>query len=502
VPKLRIAAPAVPFLGAPGHARCDGQTIRLINREAPFGSRIDWNDRDGGPLWTYHLHQFDWARCSDLSPADRLGVFEDWIAHHRDGIGWDAGPISLRTFAWLKLLATPGALPDDGAARDRILSSLRAQLLTLEERLETHVQANHYLWNLLALVFAGVLLEAPEAPRWLAYQGRLRGELEEQIGADGAHYERSPMYHALLLENLLDLWNALQATSGRQDELFTRLAETAARMLGALEVWTHPDGGIALFADSAFEVAALPAQLADYGRELGVIAQAPEKAGVLAQAGYARLEAGPFVLIASAGVPRPAYQPGHAHADALGFELSVSGQRVVTDTGVFEYVAGERRATARATRSHATVEVDGADQSEMWAAHRVGGRCDAAFTGFEPGRAADGVCASWSSPEVLHRRHFEVTSEAVRLRDEFELPAPRARAFLPLAPGLEPVLEEGRARIPLEGGATLVLELPSTAAWSVARAPYFPEFGLSVERAVLVGEATDLEELDWVMRLS
>ena len=37
-------------------------------------------------------------------------------------------------------------------------------------------------------------------------------------------------------------------------------------------------------------------------------------------------------------------------------------------------VPGARRDASRATRSHATVEVDGRDQAELWAPHRVGGR--------------------------------------------------------------------------------------------------------------------------------
>jgi uncharacterized heparinase superfamily protein len=34
----------------------------------------------------------------------------------------------------------------------------------------------------------------------------------------------------------------------------------------------------------------------------------------------------------------PSYQPGHAHCDALSFELCIGRERVVTDTGVTEYV--------------------------------------------------------------------------------------------------------------------------------------------------------------------
>jgi hypothetical protein len=306
------------------------------------------------------------------------------------------------------------------------------------------------------------------------------------------------MYHALLLENVLDLVNAEQSAPGRMPAaLAAKLPEVAARMLGALAVVTHPDGEIALFGDSAFGSAHAPARLAAYGAALGVAPAPPAAAGILEAAGIARLEAGPLVCIASASRPWPPHQPGHAHCDALSFELSVAGQRVITDTGVCEYVPGAKRELARATRSHATVEIDGAEQAECWAAHRIGGRPDVALARFEAGRFAEAVCAGWATPEVLHRRRFAVEDDALAIHDSFDLPAPRARAFLPLAPGLTPVLTGTRATIPLPAGGALLIELPEALAWRIERAPYYPEFGREQTRAVLVGEATNLARANW-----
>ncbi len=239
-----------------------------------------------------------------------------------------------------------------------------------------------------------------------------------------------------------------------------------------------------------------------YAHALGVAPRAPTPVGALPAGGFVRLAAGPFVLIASAAPPSPSYQPGHAHCDALSFELSVAGERVVTDTGVFEYRPGPLRDLARATRSHATVEIDGREQAEIWAAHRVGGRPDVGMPRVDPPKRAEAVCAGWATPEVLHRRIFEVEADAVTLRDRFDLPAPRARLVLPLAPGLEPALEGSAARLALRGGRTLVLELPAAARFRVAAAPYFPEFGKRVERLALVGEAESLAEATWRIRLA
>ena len=50
--------------------------------------------------------------------------------------------------------------------------------------------------------------DGPEGARWLTKGlGILARQIPEQILADGGHFERSTMYHALALEDILDLIN-------------------------------------------------------------------------------------------------------------------------------------------------------------------------------------------------------------------------------------------------------------------------------------------------------
>lgn len=79
-------------------------------------------------------------------------------------------------------------------------------------------------------------------------------------------------------------------------------------------------------------------------------------------------------LIADFGRVCPDYLPAHAHADLFSFELTIGGQPVIVDSGVFEYTAGQWRDWFRSTAAHNTVEIDGRDQSEMWGSFRVGRR--------------------------------------------------------------------------------------------------------------------------------
>jgi len=197
----------------------------------------------------------------------------------------------------------------------------------------------------------------------------------------------------------------------------------------------------------------------------------------------------------------PAYQPGHAHADALSFELSVAGERVVTDTGVAEYLPGPLRDRSRATRAHATLEVDGRDQAELWASHRVGGRPSVRLGAVEPGRSLEASCAGWATGDTRHRRVW-MLGDALEVRDSLEGRARPVRLGLPLAPGLEPRLGDGAARLRLASGRWLRIDLPAGVKFRVERAPYFPEFGRVVERAMLVGEAASFASGRWSFSLA
>ncbi len=495
--ELRVPRGHTHSLGAPHHARWDGgRRIELIGRSVAFRDQIDWDFADEGPLWAYHLHQFDYARSASSTPEARGALLLDWIERHPRGTGWNPHPISLRIVSWGRLLTQPGGLPT--SVREAVVSSLADQIETLSRHPEIRLQANHLFSNWLGVLYGGLLLRHPRADVWRRRGRALERELERQIGRDGLHEERSPMYHALLLENVLDLLNLARAVAGSDDppggvaELVDRLCEVAGRMLGALAVLTHPDGEIALFADSSFGVAHPPAVLSDYARRLGVSVVSPDRAGVLPDGGYARVEAGPFTAIASLSGPAPAHQPGHAHCDFLAFELSCGGERVVTDSGVPEYIPGALREACRSVRAHATLEIEGHEPAEIWGGHRVGGRPVVSAEPGEPLVSASGRCAGWSTRDTEHRREWRRQGGLLEITDHLTGRARAVRARLPLAPGIEVRLESGTdatLHLCLPSGRRVRVGLPSGLRYRTERAPYFPEFGCRLERPCVVGEA-------------
>jgi uncharacterized heparinase superfamily protein len=356
----------------PGH-------FLFLNEEKVLRKSEDWNHPEWDKLWLYNLHYFDDLSASDAEQPKTWQ--EEWIRRWilenppGEGNGWEPYPTSLRIVNWIKWDLKGNELDAE------MLHSLGLQARHLRRRLEYHLLGNHLFANLKALIFAGCFFEGAEAAEWLAKGfDVIHDELGEQVLPDGGHFERSPMYHAIILEDLFDLINLAAAYPAAVAPGFSTVVEamqeTARRMLQWLAHMSHPDGGIVLFNDAAFEIAPCARELADYGVRLGL----PPAAALdhplvhLKETGYVRVDQAPFMAFLDVAPVGPDHLPGHAHADTLSFELSVYGQRVIVDSGTSCYGTGAERQRQRSTAAHNTVEIDGKDSSEVWGGFRVARR--------------------------------------------------------------------------------------------------------------------------------
>ena len=158
------------------------------------------------------------------------------------------------------------------------LHSLAVQTRWLAQRLERHLLGNHLFANAKALVFAGLFFEGDEADAWLAAGlAIIAAQLPEQVLPDGGHFERSTMYHAICVEDLLDLINAGKAWAGMVPAaVLDDWQDAVRRMLQWLQGMSHPDGQIGFFNDAALGIAAEPAALRAYAGRVGM-ALSPEK---------------------------------------------------------------------------------------------------------------------------------------------------------------------------------------------------------------------------------
>lgn len=456
-------------------ARTGAFQFRFLNDERALSS---WNDPGIPKLWLYNLHYFDFPEP---------GLISRWIAENPVGAGngWEPYPLSLRIVNWIKFALAGGELPS-GA-----LESLAAQTEFLSRRVEYHLLGNHLIANAKALLFAGAFFPGDRAARWLNRGiSILNREIPEQILFDGGHFERSPMYHSLILEDMLDLVNLARAYG------LDRVAhpEICGKMLGWLSTMTHPDGRIALFNDAAFGVAPSPDELTGYAHRLGIISD-PTNA-FLRQTGYIRMQMGDTVVFFDAAPIGPDYQPGHAHADTLSIELSYRGHRILVNSGTSTYQLGPERLRQRGTAAHNTVSVDGSDQSEVWSGFRVARRARPSDISFQehPGvvraEAAHDGYRRLSAP-LIHRRGLQLTAEQLEITDSLEGAGCHSiESAFHLHPGVDARVQERNCFSLWRGTSSIgSFQLDPAFTCSLASSTYHPEFGLSVPNIRITARA-------------
>jgi uncharacterized heparinase superfamily protein len=366
----------------------DGR-FSFLNLSLALPDPIDWDAPGASRLWRFHLHYFEYA--VDLAVAARRrcpGAYErlhslvtQWADAHpiRWGDAWHPFVVSSRLLSWLAardLLRPWLERNPTFAARWQALIVEHALFLT--EHFEADVGGNHLLKNAVALLVAGCAFDgAPAEQMRRRAAAVLEREIARQVLLDGGHYERSPMYHLLVLADLLA---ALSAAGRRNLPVVYRLADAVRRMQAFAASLVHPDGDIPLFNDAALGQAPRPAAL--IGSSTQAAGDALPVSGyfllkVEADGGSGGPAEGPGgVLMADCGAVCPSDLPAHAHADALSFEVSAGGRRVLVNGGTHAYEAGPLRDALRGTAAHNTVSVDRLDQSEVYGSFRVGRRAN------------------------------------------------------------------------------------------------------------------------------
>lgn len=476
----------------------------MLGIDRDFGSAPGWRESPSR-LWGYHLHYLDPLRES-ASFAERLRLLDAWTASQPFGSapGWEPYPLSLRLVNALEFLVAAG-----GSSLAQRCDALAMQSWWLEGNLETDLGANHLWKNALALCWSGRCLSGRAADRWRRLGDALAtAELAHQLLDDGFHYERSPGYHAVLVDDLIRLERLLRA-AGEIDGPFGQTILTARRRaLAALVSVLHPDGEIPLFNDTAFGQAPPTAWILERAAEIDPGAVLDGPASGAPAAGLHRLVGDRSTMIFDAGEIGPPEQPGHAHADTLSYELSFEGQRVIVDAGVFDYEASPTRAYARSTRAHNTVEVDGLDQSEMWGAFRVGRRAhpfDVRRAG--PGRtdaitaAHDGYVHLPGRP--VHRRSVEhLGGDAWRVEDRIEGAGTHvAVSRVRFHPAFEVAAHDGGVLSASNGRVLVRIVADPPGRLEVESGRYFPRFGVEERCAVVRLEAAGPAPLRIAYRL-
>ena len=386
-------------------------------------SLVGWDNPSQSKLWRYNLHYFDCLNQLELENEEvqlQNNLISKWIRENSygKGTGWEPYPTSVRIINWIKWHFKTNSLSAEAKL------SLWNQFNWLAGRPEYHLLGNHLFINAKALLFACVIFGLDEHPAIYRKALKiLKEELSEQFLEDGAHFELSPMYHALAMEDLLDLYQ-LKSTlppnfPGQEIE------EKFLNGMNWLHYMSYSSGELAHFNDCANDIAPTLSELNELGQKVGLnwALNSDIKFNYFRDSGFVVFKNETVHLIADIGDIGSDYLPGHAHADSLSFELVIKGQRIIVNSGTGEYGISQERLRQRSTSAHSTIELDGKSSSEVWSGFRVAQRARVTpleiidvEKKLEFAAVHDGYTRIASKP--IHKRQWIVNDGCLEIIDE------------------------------------------------------------------------------------
>jgi len=489
----------------------DGR-FTFLHLSKQFAGRVEWVNQEFTYLWDFNLHYFEYLQ--DLAklleqeerkaPAEATirELLRSWIENNPcpSQPAWHPYPISLRVINWIKFLINH---PHFQSAE--IHQSLYGQIFFLDKNLEMHLLVNHLLENARALIFGGLYFSGPEAERWLARGLRvLREQLREQLLPQGGHFERSPMYHALLVGGLSDTLLFLE----RREIEVDWLREALRQMVDWLCRITCPDGSFPLFNDAALGICAGPQAVIDNARRIIGYQPADQPRPLHECDGFYVFSADDFYCAIDGAPIGPLYNPGHAHADNFTYELFFSRRRLIVDSGTYSYDIDEFRRHLRSTRAHNTVVINGLDSSEIWGSFRVARRSDpgvskairrpdcSAFYGQYLNKVRPGEKIVHERLAVLHDAGWFLVWDQIGGKGRLD-----AVSNLHLGPEWSLAKEEGLTLVNRDAGLSLFCYPDPASRIESTAALYAPEFGkkIAIQKLEFHVEGAQSVEIGYVL---
>ena len=218
---------------------------------------INWSLGKYGNLWAYNLNYFDCLCQHEMSAETGLKLLKIYYKKLKfNPVGLNAYHASLSVINISKFISVWDI------NESWLFNELLADLNLIKKRLEYNILGNHLLENAFALYIGGVITN--QSSYYELGRRLLNEQLNEQILDDGMHYERSPMYHLIILERLLDTLNFSNAV----DDKFQKVLEKYALMMLSYALNWKDLERIPMMQDSAYHISISLKDLLTYGKLL------------------------------------------------------------------------------------------------------------------------------------------------------------------------------------------------------------------------------------------
>lgn len=357
------------------------------------------------------MGQAYWFTGDEKYAREFVTQVTDWIEKNPPqwGVNWKCSmEVAIRAVNWLWGYYF---FKDSPLLDDRFLISFYKSLLYHGRHIMQNLErsealtTNHYLSNLVGLIYLGILLPGLiEAQTWKDFGLlELESEIFKQITPDGVCFEASTSYHRLDTELFLSATILAQLNGHRfSPEYLTRLEE----MLEFILKITKPDGTVPLFGDQdngrlhrlkvwedankewtdfryLLAIGAILFHQDDFACAAGeqreesiwlytqqafdfwekfaqqAMPSEPAKSAIFPHAGIGILRGPDHYLAILAGPNGQNGVGGHAHNHALSYEFYANGQTWILDPGTYTYTKDyHARNTFRSTTWHNTISID------------------------------------------------------------------------------------------------------------------------------------------------
>ena len=349
--------------------------ITFLNKEIFFGNKLEWHKKElnyGTRLWKLNLHYHEFlidiaVRYQDTKDTKYLYYLKDTIDHWIDqnpigtkGYGndnWNSYCISLRVVSWIRIYSILGQDFED-KFEDKFIQSLWIQSEFLYDNLEIDILGNHLIKNYKALYWSGDFFENKKYKK--SADKIFNKYIKGQFTNSGMHEELSPMYAGIILEDLIEVYLITKSKE---------LGQMIRRQYTCLQYLVGSDNKYTFFNDSVYNNGIDFSQVQSLYNSF-FLAKMPSRY-IINFDGYYGISTHFDKFIFDAGSIVEGNQAGHGHCDALSFEYFLNGNKIFTNSGVFEYNSGQKRDYSRSTRAHNTLAFDKINQSEVWSSFRV-----------------------------------------------------------------------------------------------------------------------------------
>ncbi|HEY9634137.1 MAG TPA: alginate lyase family protein [Coleofasciculaceae cyanobacterium] len=521
-------------------------TLTFLNQSRELNFPITWNSPDYPRLWQFNLHYFDGVRevlskayqqdeIDKLSLSQLKHFISDWIAANPlcSFDGWHPYTTSLRIVNWTFVTRAFPIL-----AEPEVIDSLWTQVQYLHRNKEYFAGGNHLLENLRALIIGGLNFDHPMAEAIVRVAlNQLIEQLTIQILPDGGHYERSPMYHLIVLNLIAESVVCIQsagwsvpATLLAPLQCMLQFAQGIRLSNGAYPLWNdaayniiNPLDEVVSWVSQLLKQPLMHSTDALHERLLtaaGISPVASTPPALPSSISSSFPDSGYYILRHPNGLelafdcapPCPNELPPHAHADCLTIDLYFKGQPLIVDTGTSQYSGGSIRSHERSTLAHNTIALAkpvrtlkrktlvNQDQSEIWGSFRVGRKA-------QPFAVQSGQAEGWQwvqaahdgyaqSPlNAIHQRWVGLGTEEIVILDCLNTAiATQYTSSFHVAPGLDLSYHQDRLEYCCQLEATslhikiLGLTPNDEVKWlnaDTSNSWYAPEFGLRIPRGFL-----------------